>query len=99
MVRELQNLLNGEIGMGQIIIGAVCFAVFFVDIHRFYAKWKINFKPFNCASCLASWVALILYFSPTVIVDIFFIMFVSGVAAPIIKILIDILWNKSTKTT
>jgi hypothetical protein len=27
------------------------------------------------------------------------VMFVSGVAAPIIKILIDILWNKSTKIT
>jgi hypothetical protein len=27
------------------------------------------------------------------------VMFASGVAAPIIKILIDILWNKSTKTT
>jgi hypothetical protein len=26
-------------------------------------------------------------------------MFVSGVAAPIFKILIDIIWNKSTKTT
>jgi hypothetical protein len=26
------------------------------------------------------------------------VMFASGVAAPIIKILIDILWNKSTKT-
>jgi hypothetical protein len=26
-------------------------------------------------------------------------MFASGVAAPIIKILIDILWNKSTKIT
>jgi hypothetical protein len=26
-------------------------------------------------------------------------MFVSGVAAPIIKILIDLLWNKSIKTT
>jgi hypothetical protein len=27
------------------------------------------------------------------------VMFASGVAAPIIKILIDIIWNKSTKTT
>jgi hypothetical protein len=27
------------------------------------------------------------------------VMFASGVAAPVIKILIDILWNKSTKTT
>jgi hypothetical protein len=26
-------------------------------------------------------------------------MFVSGVAAPLFKILIDILWNKSTRTT
>jgi hypothetical protein len=26
-------------------------------------------------------------------------MFLSGVAAPIFKILIDIIWNKSTKTT
>jgi hypothetical protein len=26
-------------------------------------------------------------------------MFASGVAAPIIKILIDLLWNKSIKTT
>jgi hypothetical protein len=27
------------------------------------------------------------------------VMFVSGVAAPIIKILMDIIWNKSIKTT
>jgi hypothetical protein len=27
------------------------------------------------------------------------VMFASGVAAPIVKILIDIIWNKSTKTT
>lgn len=83
----------------MIIIAAVCFAVFFVDIHRFYAKWKLNYKPFNCASCLASWTALGLYFTPTNIQEIVLVMFASGVAAPIIKILIDILWNKSTKTT
>ncbi len=83
----------------MIIIAAVCFAVFFVDIHRFYSKCKLNFKPFNCASCLASWTALGLYFCPAIIQEIVLLMFASGVAAPIIKILIDIIWNKSTKTT
>ena len=83
----------------MIIIAAVCFAVFFVDIHRFYAKWKLNFKPFNCASCLASWTALGLYFCPAIIQKIALVMFASGVAAPIFKILMDILWNKATRTT
>jgi hypothetical protein len=79
----------------MIIIAALCFAVFFVDIHRFYAKWKLNFKPFNCASCLASWVALGLYFCPAMIQQIFLVMFASGVAAPVFKILMDIIWKKS----
>jgi hypothetical protein len=83
----------------MIILTAVCFAVFFVDIHRFYAKWKLNFKPFNCASCLASWTALGLYFCPAIIQEIVLAMFASGVAAPIFKILMDILWNKATRTT
>lgn len=83
----------------MIILAAVCFAVFFVDIHRFYAKWKLNFKPFNCASCLASWVALGLYFCPAIIQEIVLVMFASGVAAPIFKILMDIIWNKATRTT
>jgi hypothetical protein len=83
----------------MIILAAVCFAVFFVDIHRFYAKWKLNFKPFNCASCLASWAALGLYFCPAIIQEIVLVMFASGVASPIFKILMDILWNKATRTT
>jgi hypothetical protein len=83
----------------MVIIAAVCFAVFFVDIHRFYAKWKLNFKPFNCASCLASWVALGLYFAETWLQEIVLVMFVSGVAAPILKMLMDYIWNKNTKTT
>jgi hypothetical protein len=83
----------------MIILAAVCFAVFFVDIHRFYAKWKLNFKPFNCASCLASWTALGLYFCPAIIQEIALVVFASGVAAPIFKILMDILWNKATRTT
>ena len=78
----------------MIIIAAICFAVFFVDVHRFYIKWHINFKPFNCASCLASWMALGLYVFPEALPYVFY-MFTAGVLAPILKILMDFLWKKS----
>ena len=29
----------------MIIIAAVCFAIFFVEIHQFHRKWKLDFKP------------------------------------------------------
>ena len=96
MVRGLQIISNGEVGMGQIIIAAVCFAIFFVDIHRFYAKWKLNFKPFNCASCLAAWMGLFLYQFP-VAIDYVFYMFTAGVLAPIIKLLMDYLYKIVTR--
>lgn len=80
----------------MIIIAAVCFAVFFVDIHRFYAKWHLNFKPFNCASCLASWVALCLFLFPVAIPYVLY-MFVAGVLAPIVKLLMDYLYKLVTR--
>jgi hypothetical protein len=80
----------------MIIIAAVCFAVFFVDIHRFYAKWNLNFKPFNCASCLSSWIALFLFLFPIAIPYVFY-MFVAGVLAPIIKLLMDYLYKLVTR--
>lgn len=96
MVRGLQIISNGEVGMWQIIIAAVCFAIFFVDIHRFYAKWKLNFKPFNCASCLAAWVALLLFLVPALVPYVFY-MFTAGVLAPIIKLLMDYLYKIVTR--
>ena len=80
----------------MIIIAAICFSIFFVDIHRFYIKWHINFKPFNCASCLASWMALFLYLFP-VFIDYVFYMFLAGVLAPIIKLLMDYLYKLVTR--
>ena len=80
----------------MIIIASVCFAVFFVDIHRFYAKWGLNFKPFNCASCLASWLALGLYLFPVALPYVFY-MFVAGVLAPIVKLLMDYLYKQVTR--
>lgn len=76
------------------LIGGLSFAIFFVDIHKFYHKWKLNFKPFNCASCLSAWVTLLLYFMPEYIVLPFTFMFTAGVLAPIIHIAMEILFQK-----
>jgi ABC-type thiamin/hydroxymethylpyrimidine transport system permease subunit len=81
----------------MIIVASVSFALFFVEIHRFYYKWKLNFKPFNCASCLASWLALGLYFLPEYVTEIVLVMFGSGVIAPMGKFFLDKFYKWSTK--
>lgn len=90
----IQTYFNGEVGLWEIIIASICFSIFFVDIHRFYMKWHINFKPFNCASCLAGWTALFLLFVP-VLVKPMIVMFVSGVIVIPAKLLIDIIYKNS----
>jgi hypothetical protein len=79
--------------MIQIIITSVCASLFFTTIHNLHIKWKINFKPFSCGSCLASWVAVVLYFSPELILNIASVLFISGFIAPIIETLIYKIWN------
>jgi hypothetical protein len=69
--------------MIQIIITSVCASLFFNTIHNLHKKWGINFKPFSCGSCLASWIGVVLYFSPELIVNIASVLFVSGVVAVI----------------
>lgn len=77
----------------MIIITAICFALFFVEIHRFNLKWKLDFKPFNCGSCLAAWTALALYLLPNIVTEIAFVMFVSGVLAPIGRQAMEFIWK------
>ena len=77
----------------MIIITAICFALFFVEIHRFNLKWKLDFKPFNCGSCLAAWTALALYLLPKIVTEIAFVMFVSGVLAPIGRQAMEFIWK------
>jgi hypothetical protein len=77
----------------MIIITAVCFALFFVEVHRFNLKWKLDFKPFNCGSCLAAWTALALYLLPNIVTEIAFVMFVSGVLAPIGRQAMEFIWK------
>jgi hypothetical protein len=95
MVGAIQNLFNGEVRLWEIVIASICFSFFFVDVHRFHNKWKLDFKPFSCASCLAAWTALTLMILPESIVHTFFVMFVSGVLVLFLKLILDILWKIS----
>ena len=79
--------------MIQIILTSVCASLFFITIHNLHRKWRVNFKPFSCGSCLASWVAVILYFSPELILNIASVLFISGVVAAITETLIYKIWN------
>jgi hypothetical protein len=65
------------------IITGICFAFFFKEMHQFHRKWKLNFKPFNCISCLAGWSALVFYLLPDKITLGLCVLFVSGVFAPL----------------
>lgn len=75
--------------MIQIILTSVAFSLFFITIHNLPHKWRINFKPFNCGSCLAAWVGIILYFTPELIVDICSVMFIGGVLAAVFNLLLN----------
>jgi hypothetical protein len=79
--------------MIQIIITSVCASLFFNSIHNLHRKWKVNFKPFSCGSCLASWIAVILYFSPELIINIASVLFISGYVAAITETLMYKIWN------
>lgn len=79
--------------MIQIIITSVCTSLFFNSIHNLHIKWKVNFKPFSCGSCLAAWIGVVLYFSPELVVNIASVVFISGFIAPILETLIYKIWN------
>ena len=77
----------------MIIISAICFAIFFVEIHQFHRKWKLDFKPFSCTSCLAAWIGLALYLLPEVCTNVIAFVFIPGVAAPLLSKLMWNLWK------
>lgn len=74
----------------MIIIAAICFAIFFVEIHQFHRKLKLDFKPFSCTSCLAAWTGLALYLLPTICTEIMMYVFLPGLFAPILS---KVIWN------
>jgi len=77
----------------MIIIAAICFAIFFVEIHQFHRKWKLDFKPFSCTSCLAAWTGLALYLLPAICTDVIAFVFIPGVLAPLLSKLMWNLWK------
>jgi hypothetical protein len=79
--------------MIQIILTSICASLFFTTIHNLHRKWGINFKPFSCGSCLASWIGVLLYFTPELILNIASVLFISGVLAAIAETLIYKIWN------
>jgi hypothetical protein len=79
--------------MIQIILTSICASLFFNTIHNLHRKWGINFKPFSCGSCLASWIGVVLYFTPELILNIASVLFISGVLAAIAETLIYKIWN------
>ena len=75
------------------ILAAISFALFFVEIHQFHKKWYLDFKPFSCTSCLSAWVGLALFLLPEIVTNIFAVVFIPGVLAPIITKLMWNLWK------
>ena len=76
----------------QIILTSICASLFFNTIHNLHIKWRINFKPFSCASCLAAWIAVLLYFTPELILNIASVLFISGLATPVLERLMEKLY-------
>ena len=75
------------------ILAAISFALFFVEVHQLHIKWKLNFKPFSCTSCLSAWVGLALFMLPDLFTNIVAVVLIPGVLAPIITKLMWNLWK------
>ena len=71
------------------ILAAILFSFFFTSLHQFHIKWRLNFRPFNCNSCLASWVAISLFFLPDIVTNCTITMFGAGVLAPLFTKIYD----------
>lgn len=65
------------------IITAICFSFFFIEMHQFHLKFKLNFKPFSCVSCLAAWTGFVLFLLPDIVTMGVCVLFVSGTFAPL----------------
>jgi hypothetical protein len=71
------------------ILAAILFSYFFTSFHQLHIKLRLNFRPFDCSSCLASWVALGLFFLPDIYTNCMITMFGAGVLAPLFTKLYD----------
>lgn len=77
----------------MIIITAIIFSYYFIEMARLPKKWKLDFKPFNCMVCLPVWVSLFLYLCPSIVQEVTFQLMASGVGAGIFYILMKRLFD------
>jgi predicted small integral membrane protein len=76
-----------------IIVASISFSYYFIHIAGipFWIKRKLNFKrfqrlkPLDCLTCLSVWVAVILFFMPTIAPEFIATIFLSGIIANNIK--------------
>ena len=64
-------------------------SIYFIDISMLYYKLKLNFKPFNCVTCLSVWLFLLLLLLPSYLSLLIFFTFFTGVSSAIISKLLD----------
>jgi len=76
-----------------IIVASISFSYYFIEIAGIpsFIKRKLNFgrfqrlKPLDCLTCLSVWVAIILFFLPTIAPEFIATIFISGIIANNIK--------------
>lgn len=69
-----------------IVLASYVFSYYFVNIAGIphWIKKKLNYpwgkrlKPFDCVTCLSVWIALILFFTPVLIVKFIAVIFTAG---------------------
>lgn len=77
----------------MILLAGIAFAIFFKEIHGFDRKWNLDYKPFSCVSCLASWTTALMYFMPDEFVYFTAMFFGAGCIAPVLVVLMNKLWR------
>ena len=76
-----------------IIVASISFSYYFINITGIPSaiKFRLNFtrfqrlRPFDCLTCLSVWVAVILFFMPTIASEFIATIFLSGIIANNIK--------------
>lgn len=73
------------------ILFGVCFGWFTVEVAKWHLWFKelLNFKPFNCPSCLGAWGAYFMFFCPVEVQYPLTVLFTSGTLATVFTLLID----------
>lgn len=79
----------------KLIMTAVMFSFYFIEVAKMHLHLKLDFKPFNCMTCLPVWSGAIFYFMPTVVVDFIMICMAAGIFGPLFRNFLINIFNKT----